>query len=122
MGRHSVDDEGRYDGRTLDEWLDVVTKQIVAFARPVEVVLFGSLARGETGPDSDIDLLVVVPRVPPGQRHVLMGDIRAAITAPVPVDVFVTDPVEYAARRDSRDSMLYWPAREGRVIYERAAA
>lgn len=122
MARHGVDSDGRYDGRTLEQWLDEVTEQVVASAEPVRVVLFGSVARGEAGPDSDIDLLVVVPHVTPGQRHVLMGTIRAAISAPVPVDIFVTDPEEYAARKDNPGSVLYWPAREGRVLYERTAA
>lgn len=122
MGRHEVDGAGRYDGKSLEEWLDTVTEQVVAFAEPVQVVVFGSVARGEAGPDSDIDLLVVLPHVTPGQRHVLMGRIRAAVTAPVPVDVFVTDPDEYAVRQNNPASMLYWPAREGRMVYERAAA
>jgi predicted nucleotidyltransferase len=90
--RHWVDEEGRYDGKSLAEWIPAVVEQVVEYAQPLQVVVFGSLARGESGPDSDIDLLVVVPHVAQGGRHVLMGKIRAAITAPVPVDVFVTDP------------------------------
>lgn len=98
-----------------------MTNDVVAAFSPLRVVVFGSVARGDAGPDSDIDLLVFVSHVPPGERHLLMGQIRAAITAPVPVDVFVTDPEEFDARKDSPASMLYWPAREGRVVYERAA-
>ncbi len=33
---------------------------VVAYFRPRRVILFGCLARGEAGPDSDIDLLVVL--------------------------------------------------------------
>ena len=33
---------------------------VVAHFRPQRVIVFGSVARGEAGPDSDIDLLVVV--------------------------------------------------------------
>lgn len=122
MERHWVDEDGRYDGKSLAEWIPAVVEQVVDYAQPLQVVVFGSVARGESGPDSDIDLLVVVPHVAQGERHVLMGKIRAAITAPVPVDVFVTDPHEYAARRNSPGSVLYWPAHEGRVLYERFAA
>jgi predicted nucleotidyltransferase len=121
MPEHWVDDEGRYDGKRLDEWLPSVVDDVVAFADPLQVIVFGSVARGEMSPDSDIDLLVVVPDVRAGPRHKLMGTIRAAITAPIPVDVFVTDPDEFARRRDSPGSVLYWSAREGRVLYERAA-
>lgn len=121
MAAHWVDEEGRYDGRRLGDWLDDVVRDVVAYAEPVEVIVFGSVARGDDGPDSDIDLLVVIPKVEPGERHLLMGRIRAAISAHVPIDVFVATPEEFAERRDVQGSLLYWPAREGRVVYERAA-
>jgi len=44
------------DQRLLDE----VVKRTVASAHPVRIILFGSAARGTMGPDSDLDLLVVV--------------------------------------------------------------
>ena len=35
--------------------------RIVAAVHPLRIILFGSAARGEMGPDSDIDVLVVMP-------------------------------------------------------------
>ena len=40
--------------------LSEMTKRVVACVQPLRIVLFGSAARGEMGPDSDLDLLVVV--------------------------------------------------------------
>ena len=40
--------------------LDEAVRRIVAAVQPQRIVLFGSAARGDMGPDSDIDLLVVV--------------------------------------------------------------
>jgi predicted nucleotidyltransferase len=40
--------------------LDELVKRTVEAARPLRIVLFGSAARGEMGPDSDVDILVVV--------------------------------------------------------------
>ena len=40
--------------------IDEAVRRIVEAVQPVRVILFGSAARGEAGPDSDIDLLVVV--------------------------------------------------------------
>ena len=36
-------------------------RRAVEVARPIRIILFGSAARGTMGPDSDFDLLVVVP-------------------------------------------------------------
>ena len=89
---------------------------------PAEVILFGSVARGEDGPDSDIDLLVVFDHVDPADKRSMMARIRSAINTFAPVDVIVSDPVEMARRRDDVGSILYWPAREGRSVYRRASA
>ncbi|OHB67906.1 MAG: hypothetical protein A2Y76_11300 [Planctomycetes bacterium RBG_13_60_9] len=48
--------QSKPDQRLLDE----VVKRTVAVAHPVRIILFGSAARGAMGPDSDLDLLVVV--------------------------------------------------------------
>ena len=116
-----ADGKARYDGRTLAEWLPQVIDEVVRACDPLRIILFGSLARGEEGPDSDIDLLVVLPRVDPKERMRLVVDIRMAIDAPGPKDVFVTDPAEIERRRDVVGSFHYWPMREGKVVYERAA-
>src|SRR5258707_12671438 len=44
---------------------------VVAYFRPRRVILFGSVARGEAGPDSDIDLLVVVDDDTPPEKLTL---------------------------------------------------
>lgn len=41
--------------------LDEVVKRTVAAVHPLRIILFGSAARDAMGPDSDLDLLVVVP-------------------------------------------------------------
>ena len=38
-----------------------ITKRLIAACQPVRIYLFGSVARGDDGPDSDLDFLVVVP-------------------------------------------------------------
>ena len=41
--------------------LDDLVRRIVEVAHPRQIILFGSAARGDMGPQSDIDVLVVVP-------------------------------------------------------------
>lgn len=120
-GGRIAHDAGVWNGRTLREWLPEVVADVARACDPLKIILFGSLARGEEGPDSDIDLLVVLPYVAAEATAALMGDVRAAITAPVPVDVFVTDPAEIARRSHLTGSILHPAVREGIMLHERAA-
>jgi predicted nucleotidyltransferase len=115
------DGKARYEGRTLSEWVPVIVENIVRAAGPVQVLLFGSVARGDDGPDSDIDVMVLLDSLDYAKRHDVEADLRSAIHAPVPVQVFVTDERECQRRKDVIGSMHYWPLREGRVVYARAA-
>lgn len=113
--------DGRWNGRTLAEWLPVVVDDIVASVHPERIVLFGSLARGEDGPDSDIDLLVVLSSKEdrPAWEH--SAEIHQAVTAPVPLDIVVTDLDELARRGHLRSTIFATAAREGRVLHDAAA-
>ena len=46
---------------TREEAIQEITNRIVEFYRPERVYLFGSAARGDYGPDSDLDFCVVLP-------------------------------------------------------------
>ena len=110
-----------YDGRTLAEWVPEVVDALVRACDPEEVLLFGSVARGDDGPDSDLDLMVVCSSIDYAKRHELEAQLYAAIGGRTPVQLFVTDRRECERRRDVVGSMHYWPLREGRVVYARAA-
>jgi predicted nucleotidyltransferase len=110
-----------YEGRTLEEWVPQIVEQIVTEIQPARVLLFGSVARGDDGPDSDIDLMVVLPDLDYRQRHEIEADLYYLLGGAIPVQVFVTDVRECRRRRDVIGSMHYWPLREGRLVYERAA-
>lgn len=45
----------------LAEIVPDMTRRIVDAVHPLRVILFGSVARGQMGPDSDLDVLVVMP-------------------------------------------------------------
>jgi hypothetical protein len=45
---------------TRDEAIAEITHRLVEFYQPIRIYLFGSVARGDDGPDSDLDFLVVV--------------------------------------------------------------
>ena len=43
------------------EVIEQLVRRIVEIVQPLRIILFGSAAQGEMGPDSDIDVLVVMP-------------------------------------------------------------
>lgn len=46
---------------TKEDAIAEIARRLVEFYNPVRIYLFGSEARGDAGPDSDLDFLVVVP-------------------------------------------------------------
>jgi predicted nucleotidyltransferase len=99
--------------------IDRMVKRIVKKFHPEQILLFGSHARGEAGPDSDVDLLVVMPvdgclREKSLEIHAALRDII------VPTDVIVTTPERFAWRKDVVGT-IEWPAsKEGKVLYARS--
>ena len=74
----------------------------------VRIGLFGSVARGDAGPHSDIDLLVVVEDLDyPVDRPRLAGEVHGAArrATPYPVGVVVTDVTEWARRSSLRTTI-----------------
>lgn len=114
--------DGLWNGRPVGEWIPEIVDDVVESFDPARVIVFGSVARGEAGVDSDVDLLVLFDRLGAEDRRRLMGRIRTAIAAPVPIDVLVAELSEFEAGKDVNGSPYYWPARDGRVVYDRSAA
>jgi uncharacterized protein len=80
-----------------------------------KVILFGSHARGDAKPDSDLDFLVIEPKV--GDRRAEMARLQHAMQSlPVPVDVLVTTAAMFDKWRDTRGTVLYDAAKEGKVF------
>lgn len=117
--QHVVDELGRYDGLTLQQLWPLVVDEVVRAVDPLEVILFGSVARGDDGPDSDIDLLVVFDHIEPAQKRPMMAHIRSLIRTFAPIDVVVATPADIADQRDEVGSIMYWSSREGKHVYRR---
>jgi len=90
---------------------------IVKRFRPEKVILFGSHARGEAGPDSDVDLLVVMPVS--GSKREKAIEIAVALHASrVPKDIIVTTPEEFEWRKDIPGTIERPAVLEGKVLYD----
>lgn len=98
--------------------LDKIVRRVVEAADPERIILFGSAARGEMGPHSDIDLLVVTDCV---HRRELAGRIyRRLVGVGAAVDVIVVTPEDLERYRDSHALIVKPALREGSVVHEAA--
>ena len=92
----------------------------VAF-KPLKIILFGSYAYGRPTEDSDVDVLVVMPKSRRmGRRPSLK--IRMKVDAPFPVDILVRDPDFMRERLSEGDCFLEEITGKGKVMYESSHA
>src|SRR5437764_15236668 len=93
---------------TVRAQIDRMVRRIVKKFAPEQIILFGSQARGDAGPDSDIDLLVIMQV----EGSVREKRLQIKIALPdrlIPVDVVVTTPEAFAWRKDVIGT-IEWPA------------
>ncbi len=96
--------------------LDEIIRRIVEVAKPDKIIMFGSAAKGEMGPHSDLDLLVIksgdIHRRQLAQKiYMNMFGVGQA------VDVIVVTPEDVERYRDSFSVVIYPALREGKVVY-----
>ncbi len=90
--------------------------RIVDEIHPLRIVLFGSAARGETGVDSDIDLLVVMPEGVHRRRtaQALYRNIR---NVGVPFDILVATPTDLEKHKNNAGLIYRTILSEGKELY-----
>jgi len=100
-----------------DAKLAEIVRRLVARLHPEQIYLFGSRARGEAGPDSDYDLLVIVRESDlPGHRRDQQA-YRALRGVGVAKDVLVWTRDEFDSRSRVVCSLPATVLREGRLLY-----
>ena len=85
--------------------------------RPERIVLFGSYAEGTATPDSDVDLLVIMPfRGTPLRKSV---EILNRLDVRVPIDLLARRPADVRRRYTEGDPLIREALDRGKVLYER---
>jgi len=107
---------------TIDADLEAVKAALAGVQpRPGRVLLFGSRARGDARPDSDLDLLVVMPQatLTPQERQQALCSLRAALrplSLSVGVDLVVVGEEDAQRLAGSRWHVVARALREGREL------
>ena len=96
--------------------IQVFAERVAAEFHPERIILFGSYARDEATPDSDVDLLVVMPFRGKGFRQATK--IRLRIHAPFPIDLLCRTPAKVRRRLAMGDRFMQEILERGRLLYE----
>ncbi len=105
------------DWLVTPEKIDEAVRRIVAASDPLQIILFGSRARGDHRPDSDLDLAVILDS-PEQEVHsrlpfsVLVG-VRMEVT------LLVTSKQKYDLHRPWLNSVYNYIDQEGIILYDR---
>ncbi len=102
---------------TTAEAIEEARKRLVQSLHPERIILFGSHAWGTPGPDSDLDLLVIVAEsdLPPHKRA--QQAYRSVFGIGVPCDIIVQTRAETDRLDKVATSLTHKALTEGRVLH-----
>lgn len=103
-----------------EQQVNELVRQIVEAVHPLRILLFGSAARGEAGPESDLDVLVVMPEGT-HRRHTAQYLYRSIRGVTTPFDVLVATPDDLERHRNNPWLIYRDVLKEGRTLYAAAA-
>ena len=99
------------DRQTLDD----IIRRVVEAAQPEKIILFGSVARGDMGPNSDVDLLIIKEEA--DALNLMARIYRKLHGVGAAVDAIVVSPEDVERFKDSHALIIKPALREGRVVY-----
>ncbi len=99
--------------------LDELVRRIVETVHPRRILLFGSAARGQMGPNSDLDILVVMPDGV-HRRRTAQDIYRSILGMGIAKDVVVVTESDVRDYGDNQSMVLFPALREGRELYRAA--
>ena len=94
-----------------------VAERLIGAYRPESIYLFGSKARGDYGPDSDLDIMVVVPDEAPETRKQSRLAYERLWGTGIAAGVLVWTHDRFASRAHLRASLAGTILREGKQLY-----
>ena len=100
----------------INSEIEYLVQRIVEETEPLQIIIFGSAARGETGTDSDADILVVMPEGV-HRRRTAQNLYRKIRGAKIPFDILVATPDDIEKHGDTVGLVYRTVLREGREVY-----
>lgn len=102
--------------RQIYQQIKKVADKIAKEQRPEKIILFGSYAWGEPGPDSDVDLFVV--KETENTREKAMEIDGSIFPRPFPIDLIVYTPAKLKRELNLEEPFVSKITKEGKVLFE----
>ncbi len=109
-----------YTVRVDDSVLAEIVNRLVSATHPERIILFGSRARGDYKPDSDVDLLIIGDSDLPRHRRTVPA-YDALWGLGIPKDIIWYTPAEVTEWSGVPNHVVTRALAEGRVLYEKRA-
>ena len=103
-----------------DQYLNQLVSLLVEFYDPVKIYLFGSKARGDQGPHSDYDLMVVVRRKVPWTKRKKFHDAKWSAGLREATDIILWSAASFEEQQTLKASLPATVMEEGKLRYEAA--
>ncbi|RJQ66732.1 MAG: nucleotidyltransferase domain-containing protein [Desulfobacteraceae bacterium] len=102
--------------KNINKEIEDITRQLIEKYNPEKIILFGSAARGDSGPDSDADFLIIKKDAPYyGADRI--RQLSKLINRDIPIDFLVYLPEEFERRLKMGDPFLKTILKEGKVLH-----
>jgi len=99
-----------------EQILQEIVQRVVEVAHPKQVILFGSAARGDMGPHSDVDLLVVMEK-PVHRRRLAQRIYCNLVGVGFAADVVVVTAEDVKRYKEHPGTVIQPALAEGKVVY-----
>ncbi len=103
-------------GVVSEKLLEEIKRRVIETAHPLRIIAFGSAGRGQMGPDSDVDLLVVMPSGA-HRRDTARSIYRKLIGVGFAVDVVVVTERDIERYKDTPGMVIKPALEQGRLLY-----
>jgi len=114
-----IDKRDSYQDNPDQNLLDELVKRTVAAVNPLRIILFGSAARGSMGPDSDLDLLIVM-RDGVHRRRTAQAVYKSLGGLGFAKDVVVATETDVRLFGSNPSLVIYPALNQGKEIYHAA--
>ena len=96
--------------------LERIKQQIIEHYSPIKIILFGSLAKKQIKPTSDIDICIIANT---SDKISFVNKLYAEIDTKFPIDIILYTEKEWEMLKDEETSFLHKILMEGEIIYGR---